>query len=103
MGSGSLLPLLTALVSATAFASIVYVIMYPYISGDRTREKRLASVTESRAKKVATRSAAEITASRKKQVADFLKDLETRRVRKRSRCVFSFSARAFPLSHVRSG
>jgi tight adherence protein B len=82
MVSGSLLPLLTALVAATAFASIVYVVMYPYISGDRQREKRVASVTESRAKKVATRSAAEISASRKKQVAESLKDLETRRKEK---------------------
>jgi tight adherence protein B len=77
-----MLPLLTALVAATAFASIVYVVMYPYISGDRLKDKRVASVTECRTKKAATRSAAEISASRKKQVADSLKDLETRRKEK---------------------
>ena len=78
MGDAGLMPLLTALVAATAIAAIVYVVMYPYISGDRERDKRVEDVTESRTKKLSTRSAAEIAASRKKQVADTLKDMETR-------------------------
>jgi tight adherence protein B len=82
MDSAGMLPLLTALIAATALGSIAYVIMYPFISGDRDREKRIASVVENRAKKVATRSAAEIAANRKKQVAETLKDIETQRKEK---------------------
>ncbi|HKZ97270.1 MAG TPA: type II secretion system F family protein [Hyphomicrobiaceae bacterium] len=78
MLSADMLPLVVALSAAAAFAAIAYVVTYPFVSGDRQVEKRLASVTESRAKKVATRSAAEITANRKKQVADTLKDLDIR-------------------------
>ncbi len=78
MLDASLMPLLAALAIATAFSAVVFTFTYPYFSGDTQKEKRLASVTESRAKKVATRSAAEIAASRKKQVADSLKDIETR-------------------------
>jgi len=78
MLDASLMPLLTALAVATALSAIVFTLTYPYFSGETQKEKRLASVTESRAKKVATRSAAEVAASRKKQVADSLKDIETR-------------------------
>lgn len=78
MSDAGLMPLLTALVAATAVAAIIYVVMYPYISGDRDREKRFESVTESRTKKLSTRTVAEIAASRKKQVADTLKDIEMR-------------------------
>jgi tight adherence protein B len=73
-----IMPMLTALVAATAIAAIVFTVTYPYISGDKQRAKRVAIVTESRATKVATRSVAETAASRKKQVADSLKDIETR-------------------------
>jgi tight adherence protein B len=73
-----LMPLLTALAAATALAAFVFALTYPYFSGETQKEKRFASVTESRAKKVATRSAAEVAASRKKQVTDTLKDIETR-------------------------
>ena len=72
------MPLMTALVAAIAFAAIVYAIMYPYISSDRIKDKRVAIVTENQSKKLSNRSAAEIAANRKKQVAETLKDLESR-------------------------
>ena len=72
------LPLLIALLGAAAFAGVIFVFIYPYISGDRQKDKRLSSVTENRATKVASRSAAETAANRRKQVADTLKDLEKR-------------------------
>jgi tight adherence protein B len=78
MPDAGLMPLLTALVAATAMAAVVYVVMYPYISGERERDKRVEDVTESRSKKLSTRTAADIAASRKKQVADTLKDMESR-------------------------
>jgi tight adherence protein B len=73
-----MMPLLTALVAAVAFAAVAYAFMYPYISSDRLKDKRVANVTELRSKKLATRSAADLAASRKKQVADSLKDIESR-------------------------
>jgi tight adherence protein B len=72
------MPLLTALVAAVAIAATAYAVMYPYISSDRAKDKRVANVTESRAKKMSTRSAAEVAANRKKQVAESLKDIENR-------------------------
>jgi tight adherence protein B len=78
MVDASFMPLMAALVAATAIAALVYVVTYPYISGDRERDKRFESVTESRSKKLSTRSAADIAATRKKQVSDTLKDIETR-------------------------
>ena len=70
--------MLIAIMSAAAFAAVVFTVMYPYLSGDREKERRIASVTESQAKKVSTRTAADIAASRKKQVSETLKDIETR-------------------------
>jgi tight adherence protein B len=78
MADAGMMPLLTALVAAVAIAAMAYAVIYPYISADRMKDKRVASVTESRSKKIATRSAADLAASRKKQVADSVKDMETR-------------------------
>jgi tight adherence protein B len=78
MLEADLLPLVTAMVAAIAIAAVVYVVSYPYISGDRDREKRVQGVTETRSKAISARSAADIAAARKKQVADTLKDMETR-------------------------
>lgn len=72
------MPLLTALAAAVAIAAVAYAVMYPYISGDRIKDKRVASVSVSRAKTLSQRSAAELAATRKKQVANTLKDLENR-------------------------
>jgi tight adherence protein B len=78
MLDAGMMPLLVALLAAAAFTAVVFVVMHPFTSGERQRDKRIASVTEGTAKRVATRSAADIAASRKKQVAESLKDLETR-------------------------
>lgn len=78
MSEADLMPILTALVAAVAIAATAYAFMYPYISSDRMKDKRVATVSESRSKKIATQSAAELAANRKKQVADSLKDMENR-------------------------
>jgi tight adherence protein B len=78
MADAGVMPLLTALVAAVAIAATAYAIMYPYISADRMKDKRVAGVSESRTKKIATQSTAELAAQRKKQVADSLKDMENR-------------------------
>ncbi len=51
-----MMPLLTAMVAAIAIAATAYAVMYPYISSDRIKDKRVASVTENRAKKLNVRS-----------------------------------------------
>ena len=70
--------MLAALVAALAIAAMAYALIYPYISSDREKDKRVANVSVSRNKKIATQSAAELAANRKKQVADSLKDMEAR-------------------------
>lgn len=68
---------------AAAFAGIVFAALYPYLSGDKQAEKRVANVTEARSKKAAGRNAvAEAAANRKKQVAETLKELEARQKQK---------------------
>lgn len=79
MDDAGLAPLLTALVAAVAFAAMAYALLYPYISADRAKDKRLAGVSEGRSRKLAVQSATELAASRKKQVADSLKDMENRK------------------------
>ncbi|MGQ0674171.1 MAG: type II secretion system F family protein [Hyphomicrobium sp.] len=78
MAENDILPLVAALLGAGALAAVVFVLLYPFISGDKDREKRISNVTEGRASKMATRSAAEVAANRRKQVADTLKDIEKR-------------------------
>ena len=79
MDSADLTPLLIALLAAGALAGIVFTLLYPYISGDKQKDKRIANVTDTRVKKTgAVRSAADIAAQRKKQVSDTLKDMEVR-------------------------
>jgi len=77
MDEATLMPLLAALVAAVAIASIAYTVLYPFIASDRV-EKRVASVTEHRTARIASRNAAELAATRRKQVTESLKDLEKR-------------------------
>lgn len=78
MDNPELLQIGVAILGALAFAAVVFTIAWPHMSGDKAREKRIGAVTENRSKKMATRSAAEVAANRKKQVADTLKDIEKR-------------------------
>ncbi len=73
------MPILVALLAAGAFAGVVFALFYPYLSGDKQKDKRIASVTESRAKKSNVRTVADVAAQRKKQVSETLKDLEVRK------------------------
>ena len=78
MADGDMMPIVASLLAAIALASIVYALIWPYMSGDVNKEKRVQSVTENRTKKVAARSQAETAASRRKAVQDTLKDIEVR-------------------------
>jgi tight adherence protein B len=78
MADGNLQVILVPLLAALAFAGIVMALVYPYISGDKAVEKRVASVSENRTKKINARQTVDAAANRKKAVADTLKDIETR-------------------------
>jgi len=78
MVDGDLNTLMISLLAGGAIAAIIFAVAYPFLSGDRQAEKRIASVTDSRTKKTSTRSAADVAASRKKQVADSLCDIDAR-------------------------
>lgn len=70
---------IAALFIGLAVAGIIFAIAYPFISGDRQTAKRVASVSEARVKKSGSaRTVADIAAQRKKQVAESLKDMESR-------------------------
>jgi tight adherence protein B len=64
------------LLAALAFAAGAYAIAYPFISGERQKDRRLDGVTGRRARKLG--GVAEIQSSRKKSVADTLKEMEDR-------------------------
>lgn len=64
-----------------AVAALIFALIYPMFGADKTAEKRMATVTETRQVKVASRSAADAAANRRKQVSDKLKELEDRQKR----------------------
>ncbi len=68
---------IVAILIALAIGGLCYALIYPFVSGDILAAKRVASVSE-RKKTGNSRSVAEIAAQRKKQVAESLKDMESR-------------------------
>jgi len=66
--------------AALGIASVIAALLYPRIVGD-TGAERIQSVTANRKLKVAARSAADVTSSRKKAVSDSLKEIELRKKR----------------------
>jgi tight adherence protein B len=63
---------------AIAAAGLAYSLLYPYFSGERQAEKRLQSVTEKQAVRVARKAQAEQASNRRKAVAATLKEIEDR-------------------------
>ena len=74
MASGLGLLLAPALI-ALAFAGAVFALVYPYFSGERQKDKRLESVRGSNTRKSAASAA---QSSRKKNVAETLKEMDNR-------------------------
>ncbi|MEL7047976.1 MAG: type II secretion system F family protein [Pseudomonadota bacterium] len=72
------LNLLLPVLIAVAIAAVIYTVVMPMFSEERDTEKRIATITESRSQKLAVRSAAETAATRRKQVAETLKELDNR-------------------------
>jgi tight adherence protein B len=72
---------LAALVALTVGA-LLYVFVYPYLSGDAKAEKRMDVVSASRKSQIAEARIKEMTSARRKSVVDSLKDLETQQIEK---------------------
>ena len=66
------------LLAAVSMGAIVYLLLYPYLSGERRTDKRIQSVTDNKARRVAAKLQAETTQNRRRQVAESLKELEDR-------------------------
>jgi tight adherence protein B len=77
MGDPETLQLLLGVVIAICAAAAIYFVVAPLLAGD-TAEKRLQGVTENKVTRTQRRAQAEQAQSRRKQVADTLKDLENR-------------------------
>jgi tight adherence protein B len=78
MLSGQFGPYLVAAMIAVAFAGVVFAFVFPYISGDREKDKRLKNVQSGRNRNTALVSAIDASTSRKKSVADSLKEIDSR-------------------------
>lgn len=78
MDSPELMRLLVIVLSTVAAGVLVFAVMSIFTGGEEGAEERLASVTESRAKKSARIVQAEQASTRRRAVADTLKDLDDR-------------------------
>ena len=78
MGEIDTMQILAAVFAAVAFASIVFIIVNPYTSGEKKTEKRINSVSQASVRTNDRRGVVEQASARRKAVADTLKDLESR-------------------------
>ena len=77
MLDASIAPIVFVGLVALAIASVVYALIMPYVSGEREKDKRVQGVSDSRTRKLGTISNDQ-QSSRKKSVADTLKEIDTR-------------------------
>jgi tight adherence protein B len=83
-----------ALLAALSVGGIFYVFVYPYLSGEAKADKRLEALAAGADKRRAGDRLAEVSATRKKQVSDSLKDLEDRETANRRVTLPDLIARA---------
>lgn len=76
MGNDELIVIAAALLAATAFAGVVYALIFPFLGAD-AYEQRLAGVKDVKARSAGGRTV-DAAANRRKQVTETLKDLEKR-------------------------
>jgi tight adherence protein B len=76
--SGDLLLPGLLLLAAISIATVVFLIVNPYLSGERRTDKRIQGVTENRTQRIALRQQADAAQNRRRQVAETLKELEDR-------------------------
>ncbi|HRD75067.1 MAG TPA: type II secretion system F family protein [Hyphomicrobiaceae bacterium] len=79
MLDGQNLQLILGVVIALSVGGIIYVLAYPYLSGEVQTDKRIQGVTEAKSRRSQRKgSQADIASTKRKQVADTLKELEER-------------------------
>lgn len=76
--TGDLNSMLTALLAATAVGALALALLWPMLSGESQEDQRKRQVTEARSARVAARVASETNSTRRKAVADSLRDIENR-------------------------
>jgi tight adherence protein B len=81
MADLDLMPYLAPLLAALAFAGVVFAFAFPYFSDDRQKERRLENVT-TRGRRLS--SVTDVQSSRKKSVADTLKEIDDRQKAKKN-------------------
>ncbi len=73
-----MLQLLLGTIIAVSAGAVIYLFVNPYLSGEVQRDKRMQGVTENRAKRSHARTRDDELQSRRRQVADSLKEIEDR-------------------------
>jgi tight adherence protein B len=80
-----LIQMVALMLGALAVGALAYALLFPYLSGEKTTERRIATVTDNKRggrSKVRAGGADEPSNNRKKAVADTLKDLDNRQSKK---------------------
>ena len=76
--SPEIMQILLGVIIAASAGAVIFLFVNPYLSGEVQRDKRMQGVTENRSKRGPTRTRDDEVQSRRKQVADTLKQLEER-------------------------
>ena len=66
------------LLAAISIGTVVYLLVHPYLSGERRTDKRIQGVTESKATRIAGKAQADAALNRRRQVSETLQELEAR-------------------------
>ena len=99
------------LIGSVSVGAIVFLLCYPFLSGEAATEKRIQGIAEGKATRSARRVKEDETQNRRKQVADTLKELEERQKAKEKvtlrirlqRAGLDITPKAFWISSVVSG
>ncbi len=78
MDSANLLLPGLLLLAALSIGVVVFLLVNPYLSGERRAQRRIQGVTESRTNRVALKAQAEVAQNRRRQVAETLRELDER-------------------------
>ncbi len=81
----ALLPYAIAALAAISVGLVVYLVVYPHLSGEKQARKRRAELAQSHTVRAARRAKAEVANTRRKQVHQTLKELEERQKAKKEK------------------
>lgn len=78
MDNATLIQILVLVLAAGGVGAVVYVMVFPYLSGEKRAEKRIEGVARARAGRTGGRSNSEELVNRRKNVQETIKELEKR-------------------------